>query len=202
MARRCPQWIPREDLVAAGLLGLTEAADRYDDSRIEPFKAFAKHRIRGAVLDELRRGDILPRRVRTLARRIATIIRDLEYAGQPATDVRIAEVLGVTAESYREQLAHLASIGLEPIDDHATLATDDQSPQLQAARNEMLDTIDTASEQLESRDAQLLGLHYRDELTFSEIGDQLGVTASRVCQLVRRAVDRLRDHMEEPRLAA
>lgn len=52
MARRCPQWIPREDLVAAGLLGLTEAADRYDDSRIEPFKAFAKHRIRGAVLDE------------------------------------------------------------------------------------------------------------------------------------------------------
>ncbi|HLL23803.1 MAG TPA: sigma factor [Kofleriaceae bacterium] len=64
MARRCPQWIAREDLVAAGLLGLTEAAERYDASRKEPFLSFAEKRIRGAVLDELRRGDIMPGRSR------------------------------------------------------------------------------------------------------------------------------------------
>ena len=71
MARRCPDWISRDDLVAAGLLGLTEAAERYDGSRNEPFLVFAEKRIRGAVLDELRRGDIMPRRVRQLARATA-----------------------------------------------------------------------------------------------------------------------------------
>src|SRR5258706_12103489 len=77
MARRCPDWVAREDLVAAGMLGLTEAAARYDDTRAEPFLSFAEHRIRGAVLDELRRGDLLPRRVRQLARKIAGAIREL-----------------------------------------------------------------------------------------------------------------------------
>jgi RNA polymerase sigma factor for flagellar operon FliA len=71
MARRCPDWVAREDLVAAGMLGLTEAAERYDESRTEPFLAFAEHRIRGAMLDELRRGDMLPRRVRQVARKIS-----------------------------------------------------------------------------------------------------------------------------------
>src|SRR5215468_8765266 len=82
MARRCPDYIAREDLVAAGMLGLTEAADRYDDSRTEPFLSFAEHRIRGAILGELRRGDMLPRRVRQLARRIANTIRTLENKGE------------------------------------------------------------------------------------------------------------------------
>jgi len=68
MARRCPDWISRDDIVSAGMVGLIEAADRYDESRQEPFIAFAEHRIRGAILDELRRGDIMPRRVRQLAR--------------------------------------------------------------------------------------------------------------------------------------
>src|SRR5690242_11674910 len=86
MARRCPDWIAREDLVAAGMLGLTEAAERYDDSRTEPFLSFAEHRIRGAVLDELRRGDMLPRRVRQLARKIANTIRTLENRGESPRD--------------------------------------------------------------------------------------------------------------------
>ena len=75
MARRCPEWIAREDLVAAGMLGLTEAAERYDANRNEPFLAFAEKRIRGAVLDELRRGDIMPRRARQMARKIGATIQ-------------------------------------------------------------------------------------------------------------------------------
>src|SRR5574338_309108 len=68
MARRCPTWVAREDLISAGMVGLIEAADRYDDSREEPFISFAEHRIRVAVMDELRRGNIMPCRVRQLAR--------------------------------------------------------------------------------------------------------------------------------------
>src|ERR1051325_9220951 len=83
MARRCPDWVAREDLVSAGMVGLIEAADRYDESRQEPFISFAEHRIRGAVLDELRRGDIMPRRVRQLARNLPNTTRPPENRGQP-----------------------------------------------------------------------------------------------------------------------
>src|SRR5436190_9233864 len=78
-ARRCPGWVSRDDLVGAAMLGLTEAAERYDASRGEPFVSFAEKRIRGAVQDELRRGDILPRRVRKLSRRVAQVITELEH---------------------------------------------------------------------------------------------------------------------------
>src|SRR5436853_1691526 len=78
MARRCPQWVSRDDLAAAALLGLTEAAERYDASRQEPFLGFAEKRIRGAVLDELRRGDLMPRRVRARARKVGAAIAQLE----------------------------------------------------------------------------------------------------------------------------
>jgi len=78
MARRCPDWVSREDIVAAGMLGLAEAADRYDESRAEPFIAFAEKRIRGAVIDELRRGDVMPRRMRRLARQVGDAIQKLE----------------------------------------------------------------------------------------------------------------------------
>ena len=82
MARRCPDWIAREDLIAAGMLGLTEAAERYDATRNEPFLAFAEKRIRGAVLDELRRGDIMPRRARQMARKIGVTIQDRLVMGK------------------------------------------------------------------------------------------------------------------------
>ena len=78
IARRCPDSVTQDDLESAALLGLTEAAERYDATRQEPFLAFAEKRIRGAVMDELRRGDILPRRLRQLARKIGATIRELE----------------------------------------------------------------------------------------------------------------------------
>src|SRR6185503_12314093 len=95
MARRCPDWVAREDLVSAGMVGLIEAADRYDGTRQEPFIAFAEHRIRGAILDELRRGDIMPRRVRQMARKISAAISALEKEGTQASDQRVADALGV-----------------------------------------------------------------------------------------------------------
>jgi RNA polymerase sigma factor for flagellar operon FliA len=199
MARRCPEWISREDLVSAGMVGLIEAADRYDESRQEPFISFAEHRIRGAILDELRRGDIKPRRVRQMARKITAAIRELEKTGEPATDQRVAEALDVSLDEYHaglSQLAHVEMASLE--DEQLKLIADSIAPDDQAARRETLAKIKSALDCMESRDVTILGLHYLEDMTYQEIADTLKITPSRVCQLLWRAVERLRGHLGKP----
>lgn len=198
MARRYPNWVAREDLVAAGLLGLTEAACRYDDTRSEPFVSFAEQRIRGAVLDELRRGDLLPRRVRQTARKIAAVIRKLETAGEKPTDQVVADALGVSLDVYHSDLAHLVHVELESIDETATLLVDlARSPDEVASERETLLKVQGALSRLGERDATLLGLYYIEELTFQQIATSLGITPSRVCQVLWRAIERLRDCLGE-----
>lgn len=192
IARRCPQWMAREDLVAAGMRGLTEAADRYDVNRAEPFLAFAERRIRGAVLDELRCGDLLPRRKRTLARRVDGAIREIENSGEVANDERVADRLGVSVDHYRSRLAHLVHVGVEPLDAEGPDHDGSTAPDAIAAQRQMFAQLRTAFDQLEQRDAQILLLHYEEDLSYQEIAKRLGITASRVCQLLWRAVDRLR----------
>ncbi len=204
MARRCPDWIAREDIVAAGMLGLIEAAERYDDKRQEPFIAFAEHRIRGAVLDELRRGDIMPRRVRQLARKVAAAIRELEKDGSTATEQRIAEALGVTVEAYRAGLSELVHVEVGPIDDETShLASSSVAPDVAADHHMTLGRVRDALGHLEPRDVTILGLHYVEDLTYQEIAETLRITPSRVCQLLWRAVERLRSQLgAEERQAA
>jgi len=193
MARRCPDWIAREDLVSAGMVGLIEAADRYDGSRQEPFLSFAEHRIRGAILDELRRGDIMPRRVRQLARKITAAIRELEKDGEPANDQRVADALGVSVDQCRNGLAQLVHVELAPLDgEEARLVANDAAPDVQADHRETLSRIRAALDHMEARDVTILGLHYVEDLTYQEIADTLKITPSRVCQLLWRAVERLR----------
>ena len=201
MARRCPDWVAREDLVAAGMLGLTEAAERYDTSRNEPFIAFAEKRIRGAVLDELRRGDIMPRRQRQMARKIGQAIQDLEKkTGKHPTDEEVAAALNVPIEEYRTDLEHLVHVtvgALEQEDDtqHA-LATGESSPESDAARRQAMTRVRSALPKLDQRDLLVLGLYYNEELTYNEIAQVLDVTTSRVCQLHGRAIARLRAEIE------
>jgi RNA polymerase sigma factor for flagellar operon FliA len=199
MARRCPTWVAREDLVAAGLLGLTEAARRYDDTRCEPFIPFAEQRIRGAVLDELRRGDLLPRRVRQTARKIAAVIRKLETAGEKPTDQAVSDALGVSIETYRSELAHLVHVDVESIDgESATMLVDsEKGPDELASYRETLTKVKGALSMLEARDATLLSLYYIEELTFQQIATSLGITPSRACQLLWRAIERLRERLGE-----
>jgi len=203
MARRCPAWIAREDLVAAGMLGLTEAARRYDRQRAEPFLPFAEQRIRGAVLDELRRGDLLPRRVRQLARKIATTIRSLENTGGTASEDSIAAALGVSIEQYREDLAHLVNVDVESLDaDGATILIDEQQPVDELAdHRHILLRVKESMASLEPRDVTLLHLHYFEEMTFQEIATTLSITSSRACQLLWRAVARLRSALGDSVMA-
>ncbi|HUJ61678.1 MAG TPA: RNA polymerase sigma factor FliA [Kofleriaceae bacterium] len=195
MARRCPDWIAREDLVSAAMLGLTEAAERYDSGRNEPFLAFAEKRIRGAVLDELRRGDIMPRRQRNKARQIGAVIQQLERDnGATPDDEQVAAALGVTVEQYREELEHLVhvTVGALEVEDPAVLATDVDSPERGAAKLQIVARVRAALPALDQRDLLVLSLYYNEDLTYAEIAQVLGVTVSRVCQLHGRAISRLR----------
>ena len=204
VARRVPDWISVDDLVAAGMMGLAEAADRYDEDRGEPFVAFAEKRIRGAVLDELRRGDIMPRRVRTKARQVGNAIRLLEQKlGRAPEDEEIAAALEVSVEEYRDNLAalnHVALIEVTPeiARSEAYSTQEESSPRIQAERCEMLRLIEEALHRLEERDALILSLYYNEQFTYSEIGDLLEVSESRVCQLHSRALARLRVEVHEP----
>jgi RNA polymerase sigma factor FliA len=196
MARRCPTWVAREDLISAGMVGLIEAADRYDDTREEPFISFAEHRIRGAVMDELRRGDIMPRRVRQLARKVSAAIRELEKDGEVATDQRVAEALGVSLDHYRTGLAELVHVELAPLEgETGRLVANDASPDDQASHREALRRVRDALAALPARDVTVLGLHYLEDMTFQEIAVELKVTPSRVCQLLWRAVERVRTEL-------
>ncbi len=198
IARRCPDWIQRDDLISAGMVGLVEAADRFDESRAEPFIAFAERRIRGAIIDELRCGDMMPRRVRKLARKVVRTIRELtQESGQPPTSERIAAALGVTIDEYHDQLALLADFAVGSLDDELVRmpVSGTAAPDVVAERSEVLAMVAAALDQLEPRDQTILNLHFIDELTFAEIGLVLSVTQSRVCQLMWRAIDRLRRHI-------
>jgi RNA polymerase sigma factor for flagellar operon FliA len=199
MARRCPDWVAREDLVAAGLLGLTEAAERYDATRNEPFLSFAEKRIRGAVLDELRRGDIMPRRVRQMARKIGAVIQELERTTGKATDEAVAAALGVSVDEYKaelEQLVHVTIGAFENGDEGAFPAPSGETPESEAARRQAMQRVRAALPRLEQRDLLVLALYYNEELTYQEIAQVLAVTTSRVCQLHGRAISRLRAELQ------
>ena len=199
VARRCPSWITVDDLVSAGMLGLAEAAERYDDSRQEPFLVFAEKRIRGAVLDELRRGDIMPRRSRQMARKVGAAIADLERRfGDRVTDEQIAEALGVSVAEYRDHLEHLVHVTVGSLEDfeHFPRASEGESPRQASERREVTSRIRTALGTLGQRDVLVLSLYYNEEMTYLEISEVLGVTTSRVCQLHGRAIARLRAALE------
>ena len=203
MARRYPAGIALEDLVAAGMLGLAEAASRYDGSRREPFLGFAEKRIRGAILDELRRGDIMPRRVRRRARQVGQAIRAVEQrTGGPADDGAVAAELGVTVATYREQLEALVHVKIGALDDAVLPPAADLPPDVQAERRLVLARIRAGLARLQPRDVLVLSLHYADDLSYQEIAEVLGVTVSRVCQLHGRAIARLRVELESGRVSA
>ena len=197
LAKRIPAWVPREDLVGAGMIGLVEAADRYDHTRDESFLTFAEHRIRGAVLDELRRGDMVPRRVRQLARKISAAIRKLEQSEGAAPDESlVAGELGVSVEAYRDGLTR-TTFELSPLEDDEPMLVSDEvlAPDLQAAHLEELGRVRAALAKLAARDVRILALHFLEEMTFQEIAAVLAITPSRVCQLMWRAVGQLRDKL-------
>jgi len=200
-ARRLPERMTHDDVIAAAMVGLTEAADRYDSTRGEPFVAFAEKRIRGAVLDELRRGDLLPRRARTAANKMGHTISDLEQKlGRSPEDEEVAAALGVGVDKFRDELAELTHVAIVELDgkEHGGKLEDRApSPATVAERAELVARLRAALDAIPERDALILSLYYVEDFNYVEIGEVLGVSESRVCQLHSRALARLRVQMAD-----
>ena len=203
IGRRVPAWLRDDDLVGAALIGLTEAAGRYDLDGPIPFVAFAERRIRGAVLDELRRGDIMPRRVRQDARNIGRVIAKLEQKlGGAPSDEQIAAALGVSLDEYHDELEVLTQVSFVDwdeigLDQHLGRANDNGGAAAELERRQLGQALQQAVGELPERDAQILSLYYVEELTYAEVAEVLGVSESRVCQLHARALARLKAAMHE-----
>jgi RNA polymerase sigma factor for flagellar operon FliA len=197
-ARRVPRSFGRDEIESAAVLGLTEAATRFDAQRGEPFIAYAAKRVRGAVLDELRRRDVLTRRCRQKARRMADAVRAVEaQEGREATADDVAETLGMSTEEVLDTQLRVQAPTMVPLDDVrdvsnlATIAPVDEQVDFKrraAALREVLPL-------LPKRELMVLSMYYQDGLTQKEIGTLLGVSESRVCQLRARALRSLRSSM-------
>ncbi|HLH60530.1 MAG TPA: FliA/WhiG family RNA polymerase sigma factor [Ktedonobacteraceae bacterium] len=198
-----------DDLLSYGMIGLINAIDRYDPTRGIRFEAFATSRIRGAVIDQLRTLNWLPRSAVARVRQIEQVLAQLEQRyGRPATEVEAAQALNVSLDRYRQMLLEAGAMILsldaplgtvtqqenegalslgDLIEDHST-----PDPVEQAEKHEMLQLLSTTIDQLPARERLLLSLYYQEELTMKEISKIMGVSESRVCQLHMQAILRLR----------
>lgn len=199
MSLDVPGRIQRDDLFGWGMRGLIEAADAFDPGRGLAFSTFAFPRIRGAILDELRRLDFLPRGRRDRLREVERVVAELEQLqGTPPSPEEIAQRLGTTIEEIDEVLhsarvASWASLEGGPSEDLGALLTDPKSddPVGSAEWNEMKALLVTAIGALPDSEKTVVTLYYGEELLLREIGEVLGVTESRVSQIHSRALYRL-----------
>ncbi len=204
MARRLPPHVPLDDLISAGALGLLDAARRYDPNVCERFEAYAEHRIRGAMLDELRSHDSLSRDLRSRSRRREEAIARLERKNgcAPASE-DIAEELGIELEEYERLMGRVhrgTVLNAEALtrDGSGAQAFEDSAipdPFRVAAAREVRDLLTRALDALPERLNLVASMYYREGYKLSEIGAKLGVTEARACQLRGEAVRRLRDIM-------
>ena len=214
---RLPSHVDQADLISYGMIGLIEAMERFDPRREIRFETFAMQRIRGAIIDELRSLDWVPRSVRSRARDIEEANSKLEHElGRAPTDGELAEQLGMSEEDLQEALLQISNssiLALEELwmtpdasgDKVSLLDTieDESAPDPQAAldTSEVKDRLSEAIQDLPERETLVVALYYFENLTLREIGEVLGVTESRVSQLHSKAVLRLRSKLKTHRLS-
>src|SRR5437763_8441362 len=203
-----PAHVDEQDLVSYGLLGLIGAIERFDPDRDVKFETYAIARIRGAIIDELRALDWVPRSVRSRARDIERAITALEAKlGRAPTDEEIAQRLGVSGDELEESLAEISRSSIAALAELWTVSgsggdqvslidsiedTEAPYPQGALSQTEMREAIADAIARLPEREKLVVTLYYYEELTLREIGEVLGVTESRVSQLHTKAVLRLK----------
>ncbi len=205
-----PAHVDIADLVQSGVFGLWDAIDRFEPGRGLKFETYAMQRIRGAILDELRAQDWVPRSVRSRAREVERALERLESRLQrSATDAEVAAELGITIAELRELYAQLQLTSVVALDEliavgrGGTSIAETLPDDTVEEPGAFFDSVESrrllaeAVSQLTDRDRVVVSLYYFENLTLAEIGRVLGVTESRVCQLHTRAVLRLRSKMLE-----
>ena len=205
-----PAHVEFEELESAGVLGLMDAAAKFDLSKHVLFKSYAQFRIRGAILDSLRASDWGPRELRRQGRAVQASTQQLmQHLGRAATEQEIAQHLGLDLPDYQQLLGSLKSLEIaslheERFDDSgeeelASIAgSPDEDPLARCLQGEMRQRLAEAIEQLPERERLVLTLYYFEELTMREIGLAMGVVESRVSQLRASAVLRLRPVFAQP----
>jgi RNA polymerase sigma factor FliA len=205
-----PAHVDEGDLVSYGLLGLIGAIERYDPARDIKFETYAMMRIKGAIIDELRALDWVPRSVRARAREIERAIAELEAKlGRAPDDDEIAKRIGISVEELEESLTDISRSSIAALDELWSVSGDgDQVSLLDTIEDtsgprpaealdetELRESLADAIARLPEREKLVVTLYYYEELTLREIGEVLGVTESRVSQLHTKAVLRLRSRL-------
>lgn len=204
MAARLPASVEVGDLIQAGIIGLIEAARHFTEDRGASFETYASIRIRGAMVDELRRSDWAPRSVHRRAREAASAIHKLEQAsGHAAKEGEVAEAMGVSLPEYHQIAADAARcqvMSMTPrTDDDDAMDTPDASAGAldQLQQNEFQKLLAQSINELPEREKLVLSLYYNDEMNLREIGATLSISESRVCQIHGQALLRLRSRMSD-----
>jgi len=207
LMRRTPASIEMDDLIDAGVLGLLDGAQRFDQEREVQFKTFVSYRVRGAMIDYLRAFDWMPRTLRDTSKSLQAAMEAVQQAyGRPAEEDEIAAYLEIDVHEYRKRLDQVRTMSVVHFDDLPTVIGDDDDinvldmlegdanlmPEYQVATQQFVQQLAEAIEQLPKREVILLSLYYYEELTMKEVALVLGLTESRVSQVHSQMVMRLR----------
>lgn len=209
LAARLPDHINKDDLISCGVLGLIDAVDKFDPGRAIMFKTYAEFRIKGAMLDELRSLDWVPRSIRKKASQLERLWQRLEIElGHPPSDEEAAEALQISVVEYLQLLNEVKAINIldldafkaidktgarESRDIYDILADENALDALTAlTQGEMRDVLAQAIDELAEKERLVVTLYYHEELTMKEIGLVLGYTESRISQLHTKSLLRLR----------
>ena len=207
MMTKLPASVQVDDLIQAGMMGLLDAVNRYEGSYGRQFESYAAQRIRGSILDELREADWLPRSIRKKMRQIEGAVRSLEQRmGCAPSEQDLADELDMPLDEYYGTLQSARGAQLIYYED---FQNDDEEPFLDRflvdannnPLNALLDDnlrsiIVQAIENLPPREKMVMGMHYEQEMNLREIGEVMGVSESRICQLHTQAVARLRSRLK------
>jgi RNA polymerase sigma factor for flagellar operon FliA len=196
-----PVHVELDDLIHAGVLGLFDAVEKYDSNKNVDFQSYAKHRIKGAILDSLRQADWASRDLRRRQKKVDAMSRDFTAKfGRAPTENEIATELGVSTDRWRRMALELRNIGLvsttyrEDIDngpEREFPADSGAQPDRICERRALKSTLDRAIGQLPERYRKVVFLYYTNHLTMKEIGDMLGVNESRISQIHKLALKKM-----------
>lgn len=213
---RLPANVEMDDLMGAGVIGLIDAAEKYDPEKSRNFKSYAEIRIRGAMIDELRSLDWVPRSVRQKGANIEAVTSELTARlGRPATDAEVAAEMGISLAEFHELAERARAVSVVSYEDLGSGAGEDKrdflacvadpdaiNPEEFSSRCNERDMMMKAIQKLPKRQRVVLLLYYFEDLNLKEIGSILGVTESRISQIHSAAVAQLRDILKEMAAAA
>ena len=202
MAIRLPPNILKEELISSGIEGLIDALDNFDESRGIKFQTYAAYRIRGSIIDELRKLDWVPKSVRRDMQRIENAMTAVQIrTGRKPEDVVIAEEMGIDLDNYHQMIGRAQRGGLFSLDTIVQaesqpaitrLISDAPSPYDEVKKLELKKKLSKVLSSLSEKEQFVISLYYYDELTLKEIAEVMGLTESRISQIHSKALTRLR----------